>query len=175
MLLYTETQRLPRGGQLILAMALLCVVAPVFFLPEQAEAEGKKVFVSYFLGVLVLSFMIVFTSLKTELKRDTLHVRLYFPLPLFGRRLPLKQLISVEVVTFRPFRDAMGWGFHYGRFRGRCCRYFNMGGTGGVYLYDDQNRQFIIGSQDPEALAEVIEKARTELLLRSARAENFMS
>ncbi|MDR1052557.1 MAG: hypothetical protein LBL39_00115 [Planctomycetaceae bacterium] len=67
-------------------------------------------------------------------------------------RLELNDILSVEIVKFRPIRDFSGWGI---RMRRNGWAYF-MSGTEGVQITTTKQRQYLIGSDIPDRLAKVI-------------------
>ncbi len=67
------------------------------------------------------------------------------------RRIPLDQIRRFQVVTYNPLRDYGGWGIRRG-LKGWC---YNVRGNRGVQL-ELPHQSLLIGSQQPEALAEAI-------------------
>lgn len=72
--------------------------------------------------------------------------------PYYRRRIPLDRVRGARAVTYRPIRDAGGWGIRWGRFEGHRCAFLNASGNRGVLLELDDGRWLIIGSGLPEAL-----------------------
>ena len=78
---------------------------------------------------------------------------------MFWRRIPLDAIDAVLAVQYRPLRDAGGWGYRWGKYDGRRCWFYTMRGNRGVLIRTRDNRQHILGSQNPEALARAIQEA----------------
>jgi len=70
-------------------------------------------------------------------------------------RVPLDTVRACEAVTYRPLLEFGGWGIRYGRGGRRC---YNARGNRGVLL-DTSGGQIVIGSQQPDRLAEAIRSA----------------
>lgn len=101
------------------------------------------------IGMLLTEFLV---PLHTCLVPEELQVR-------FGRRtrfrIPLKNVVRAYSRTYNPLMEYGGWGIRYG-LQGRA---FNMRGDQGVQLELRSGQRVLIGSQDPDALAEAIRKA----------------
>lgn len=100
--------------------------------------------------VLVVALVVVlFMPLCTTLQNGTLRVA-FGLVPLFVWRFELKDIESVEAVTYRPLRMYTGWGMRRG-FDGS--RALTMRGNKGVMLHLRNGKRYLIGSQKPEELA----------------------
>ena len=93
--------------------------------------------------------------LVVRVHEDHIYVRLGWAFPMLWTRLPLDDVEAVQVVTYRPLLQAGGWGWRFGHFNGRWCRFYNARGNRGVWLQIN-GKQYIIGSQEPERLAGVL-------------------
>jgi len=89
--------------------------------------------------------------LRTEARADGLYIR-FFPFHLSFHRLPLAEVREIEAVTYRPIMDYGGWGIRYGA-KGKA---YNVSGNRGVRLTYHSGRHLLIGSQEPDALAEAV-------------------
>ncbi len=163
MVYYTESQTVASWVFILLVGIFVLTV----FLPlcsgqvgRQQDGEGL---VAALLAVFLLPLVANLLCLRTEVRQDVIYLRLGFLFPMMWRRIPLDTVVSVEAVRYRPVRDAGGWGYRYGRYDGRSCWYYTMRGNLGVRLVDDENRQYIVGSQTPEALARAVNEARRAL------------
>lgn len=93
--------------------------------------------------------VLLFMPLRTTLKGGTLRVA-FGLVPLFVWHFELKDIESVEAVTYRPLRMYTGWGMRRG-FDGS--RALTMRGNKGVMLHLRNGKRYLIGSQKPEELA----------------------
>jgi len=93
--------------------------------------------------------------LVVEVRETHLFIRLGWAFPMLWTRIPLADVASVRAVVYRPLLQAGGWGWRFGRFEGRWCRFYNARGKRGVHLVAD-GKHGIIGSQDPERLTAVL-------------------
>ena len=78
---------------------------------------------------------------------------------LYRKRIRLDDISEVRSVYYRPIRDAGGWGIRWGRFEGKRCSFLNACGDRGVFLVYGSEKRLIVGSQEPEQLADAIRKA----------------
>ena len=92
-------------------------------------------------------------KLIVEVKEDGIHIRFF---PLHSRTIPFKNLRSYEVRQYRPILDYGGWGIRWGPGKGWA---YNVSGDRGVQLELSNGKQLLIGSQNPEKLAQMIGKA----------------
>lgn len=84
-------------------------------------------------------------------------VRVWFGLvPTYSHLVPLDAIRQVEVVRYRPIRDCGGWGIRRSRSGDRV---LNARGDRGVRLTLEDGSLLLIGSQRPEELAEVLDRA----------------
>ena len=125
--------------------------------PEQGAARGLWLVVTGHLAVGVFVSNILFVS--TRVSNAEVYVRLGWLFPMIWKRIPLKDIRDSRCVTYRPLRDAGGWGMRFGRFEGRWCRFYNARGHEGV-LIETPQRRYIIGSQTAERLEAAIAEAR---------------
>jgi hypothetical protein len=85
---------------------------------------------------------------------------------LIKKRIPLIDIVSSEIVTYKPIRDFGGWGIRCGRFRGEKTGCLSLKGNQGVLLTLMTRKKFcivktnklIIGSQDSQKLIAAIGK-----------------
>ncbi len=101
-------------------------------------------------------FVMNILFLRTVVTEDALSLRLGYFFPLGWKKIPTHEIGHPRVVTYRPIRDAGGWGIRYGRFEGKPCRFWNARGNRGVYFEFRQHR-YIVGSQKPQALLDVLQ------------------
>ena len=106
------------------------------------------------LGILVINLLFM----VTEVTRTELVVTMGRFFPLYRRRVALADILEVRAVTYRPLRDAGGWGIRWGRFEGSRCAFLNARGDRGVFLELRNGKRLIIGSQNAGALAEAVSR-----------------
>ena len=102
-------------------------------------------------GVLMI-WLFAKMSLTTQVRTDGLYVH-YFPIHLRGpKKIPLEDAEKVAAVTYRPIRDYGGWGIRMVP-GGRA---YNVSGDRGVRIDFADGKHVLIGSQQPEVLAEAL-------------------
>ncbi len=92
--------------------------------------------------------------LTVRVDRQFLRVRYR---PFFHRRVPLSEIASWQVRTYRPLLEYGGWGIRYGGPRKGWA--YNAGGNRGVQIELANGRRFLLGSRRPEELAQALERA----------------
>lgn len=140
----------------------VCVL--VLLLPYLDTLAGKTpdpVGIRVTLAVMLIVMPLTANLLRitTEVGKTEVVVTFGLFLPLYWKRFPLDGIQELRPVTYRPIRDAGGWGIRFGRFNGAPCRFLNARGDRGVLLVTTAGKQFVIGSQEPEKLAEAIQGA----------------
>ena len=100
------------------------------------------------IGIFVLFLK---ARLITEVRGDGVYIR-YIP---FHRRFHwyfFDTIVKAEAVTYSPMRDYGGWGIRYGRLG----KAYNVSGNRGVNITFTNGTKLLIGSMQPEALADAI-------------------
>jgi hypothetical protein len=105
--------------------------------------------------LLPLIFVVGFLRMTTEVTPT--HMRVWFGwIPTYRRIVPVGAIIRLEVVRYRPLVDYWGWGIRSGRDGERV---LNARGDRGVRIDLADGSRLLVGSQQPEALAQVLERA----------------
>jgi len=92
-------------------------------------------------------------GLRTRVLKDGLYVQ-FFPIHFSPKRIPLENVVKMEVRTYRPLREYGGWGIRW-VLQGKA---YNMSGNRGVRLDYADGKHVLIGSQRPEELLAAIEQ-----------------
>lgn len=98
-------------------------------------------------------------ALDTRVNRDQIEIRFGVLFPLLKKDIPISAIQETRCVSYRPMRDAGGWGYRWGRFDGEPCRFYTAHGKQGVLIITE-DMWHIIGSKAPEALRDSIDAAR---------------
>ncbi len=96
-------------------------------------------------------------KLIVEVRED--HIRIRYA-PLTTREIPLAEIKRYEARTYQPIREFGGWGIRGWSKRKRMA--YNVSGDRGVELELEDGREIMIGSQNPERLAQAIEAQQIE-------------
>ncbi len=157
---YRETQRTGLWVYLLLlAVGLASVYIPLYASLSEGKSMTLELLSGPIFALATLPLVLNLLCLRTEVQRDRLYMRLGWLFPMMWRRIPLAAIVSVEVIRYRPLRDAGGWGYRWGRYQGRRCWYYSMRGNRGVLVVTGDNKQHVVGSQNPEALAQALQTA----------------
>ena len=106
-------------------------------------------------GPLVIFFTMgityLFDKLKliVEVRDDGLYIRFF---PLSRQIIRYENIEKSYVRTYRPLKEYGGWGIRYGR-KGKA---YNVSGNRGVQLKLSGGKRLLLGSQQPEKLADAI-------------------
>ena len=141
---------------LLLAVGFVTVYIPLYARFSEGKAMTLELLLGPILALATLPLVLNLLCLRTIVEEDRIYIRLGWLFPMMWRRIPLASIVSVEVIRYRPLRDAGGWGYRWGRYRGRRCWYYSMRGNRGVLVVTRDNKQHVVGSQDAEALAQAL-------------------
>lgn len=99
----------------------------------------------------------IFSRLITEVRDDGVYFR-YVPFHFSFRQIPFSNVEKFEARTYRPLKEYGGWGIRF-NFKGG--RAYTVSGNQGVQFELTDGRQILIGSQQPQVLAQaIIESAK---------------
>lgn len=98
-----------------------------------------------------LPIFIYYVELIVEVKENGILIRFF---PLHSRFIRFEDLESYEVRKYHPIREYGGWGIRWGS-KGWA---YNVSGNKGVQLELSNGKRLLIGSHNPERLAEMIRK-----------------
>lgn len=93
-----------------------------------------------------------YMKLIVEVRNNGVLIRFF---PLHSRFISFDNLDNYEVRKYHPIREYGGWGIRWGS-KGWA---YNVSGNKGVQLELSNGKHVLIGSQNPEKLAEMIRKA----------------
>lgn len=144
---------------LLLGVGFFSVVLPLWTGIRDGEALFSSLFMTAGIGIITLPLVLNLLCLRTEVQRERVYITLGLLFPMMWRRIPLDTIEAVQVVRYRPLRDAGGWGYRWGKYDGRWCWYYTMRGNRGVLVRTCDHRQHIIGSREPEVLARALQEA----------------
>ena len=131
------------GATIVVAMGIgmvACFVA-ILVLPKEA-------IVPLLVGAILLLVAFLFRSLSIAVTDSNLYW--YFGPGLIGKSVPLDQIARAEIVRTRPWE---GWGIHFTS-RGWL---YNVSGFGAVAIQLKSGKRFVLGSDEPERLAEALQ------------------
>jgi len=142
----------------VTAVAALIAPPVAAALAKDPSAVIPVILVELFVAILVLlPFNLLFVV--TEVTGQEVLVSFGRWFTLYRKRVQLHDIQESRPVYYRPLRDAGGWGIRWGRFEGKPCAFLNARGDRGVFLVHGSKKRLIIGSQEPEQLAEAIRRA----------------
>jgi len=158
---YEETQRFALWVYVLMFVLIFGLLIAMVGLGEgPGNADRERVplgVVAFTMAVLLLvSNLLV---LRVRVRENDVYMSLGVLFPMLWRRVGLDTIVEERVITYRPLRDAGGWGVRLGMFEGKPASFFNARGNRGVLLATS-HRPLIIGSQNPQPLAEAIALAR---------------
>lgn len=110
---------------------------------------GTARIITVLISMLILCCLLLFWSITVEVKSDIIYV--YFGFGIIQRKISLSNIQQVNVVRTPWY---YGWGIRPAPHGWM----FNVSGFGGVELIFNNNERFRIGSDEPEHLANEIQK-----------------
>jgi hypothetical protein len=122
----------------------------------RGRAWSLEVVLGLLIGLLLLLFLIVFLlHMTTEVNATDLYVWFGWA-PSYPRVVPISAVRCVEVVTYRPIADYGCWGIRSGRDGEKA---YIARGNRGVRIELADGTKLLVGSQRPELLASVLDRA----------------
>ena len=122
----------------------------------RGRAWSLEVVLGLLIGLALLMFLIVFLlHMTTEVNATDLYVCFGWA-PSHPRVVPISAVRSVEVVTYRPIADYGCWGIRSGLDGEKA---YIARGNRGVRIELTDGTKLLIGSQRPELLASVLDRA----------------
>ena len=154
---YRESQN-PLWSYVLLLAICLCMLAGSAERLLASPPDVPLIYTMLFACGITLAIGVIF-GFFVEVCNEKLVVRMG-ALRLKVLTVPLEEIQSAEIVTFRPILDFGGLGIRYGK--GNTWAYF-MSGTQGVQIVTSKNKKYIIGSDTPNKLLKVVQvKCRLE-------------
>ena len=146
--MYVHTQR---GRALALLAISACIVMLVVLLTQAPQlALGPRLTMAAAVVVLLLT-SVVFATLTIQVGDGRL--TWYFGPRVFLKSVPLSEIASAETTRTTWLE---GWGIHW-TFRGW---HYNVAGTQAVHFTMRDGKQFMLGTDEPDALVRAIGSAR---------------
>lgn len=160
--LFKEMQR-PRQWWIKLIILIVAVPAWYLFITAiligdgDAASLGSKtgIWIYFIAAGLLLPAFLLSVKMTTVVSGDGLTVN-YFPV--YRRRIKKEEIAAFYVRDYRPVLEYGGWGIRWSIRRGTA---YTVQGNRGVQFELSRGWKILIGSQRPEALAEAIEKIKT--------------
>jgi len=155
---YTHTQP-GHVTRIAILVTILATLAPLSFLPEDEPPEvDLRVWLLVFAGLMAVA-LVLFWSLTVEVSVSELVF--WFGPGLIRKRIPLDEIASAE-----PARTTFwqGWGIHWTS-RGWL---YNISGFGAVHVRLWTGKALLVGTDEPEALADAIREG----IARAGREAN---
>ena len=150
---FTEKQAFSAIPYVVLSLTVVAGFLPIAFLPNRSRLGLDWVWLLAVFGM-ALAFNLL--CQKTVVTERELTVTFGALLPLYRRRIALQEVASAEAVTYAPLADYGGWGI---RGWGRSIA-LNARGNRGVRLTLFDGRRILVGSQQPEELADALAAPR---------------
>lgn len=150
---FTETQAFSAIPYVVLSLSFFVGFLPVAFIPNRSRLGLDWLWLLAALGM-ALAFNLL--CQKTVVTERELTVTFGALLPLYRRQIGLQEVVSAEAVAYSPLADYGGWGIRgWGQNTA-----LNARGNRGVRLTLRDGRRVLIGSQQPEKLAEALATPR---------------
>ncbi len=116
----------------------------------QINADPGGLLIPLMISVLVILLFLVL-NLKTKIDRQGIHIG-YFPI--VKKDFEWSNIQSIKVIKYTLFQVG-GWGFRFGT---RFGTVYNVRGTRGIYIKTKTGQEYLIGTQKPEEVKEIIKQ-----------------
>jgi hypothetical protein len=155
--LFEEVQTFNRKGlstlfKILIGLLLLCYILIFFFIGKNYNNHFLWLI---FVAIILLVFSSLFTKgrLITQFRRDGIYVR--FP-PLYGslQFFPWENITELYIRQYDPVMEYGGWGIR----TGSSGRSFSVSGETGLQLVLKDKSRFLIGTENPALMADVLKK-----------------
>ncbi|WP_349407360.1 DUF6141 family protein [Pseudalkalibacillus sp. SCS-8] len=100
-----------------------------------------------------------FIRLKTEIYVDGIYVQ-YFPFHFRKRRFEFDEIKTLRVETYHPLKEFLGYGLRFS-FKGVTA--YNVKGKQGIRIEMIDGKKYLIGTQEPEAIKEVLQSLNIDV------------
>jgi hypothetical protein len=133
-------------------MMLMTIVLPLIMFVWAAVSYSEVAWVSILLAVTGLLLILPYGGMRVMVTRNDITVRF----GLFGfriLRLDIAEIISIETIEFSPLKDFGGYGIRFNREM----KAYYLRGNRGVKLTMASGKKYLLGSDDPQLLAGVIQ------------------
>jgi hypothetical protein len=145
---HRERQWMPSWALALLGGNGVAGLAILLFAPPEGRIAGLAMVSATLLVILFLGIMV------TEVGPDEVTVRFGF-LPVYRKRIPYEGMAALTPCRYSPLREFGGWGIRgLGKSRALSAR-----GDLGLRISMRDGREWLIGSEDPVALARAIHEA----------------
>ena len=132
------------------------LVSQVFFgqtFGDKPMSNRLLIFVTS--GVLLLTLLFVFLRLDTAIQKDGVYYR-FLPFQWSYKKISWDRISKSFVRQYNPITEYGGWGLRIGLFgKGQA---FNVSGNKGLQLVYDNGKKFLIGTQRPEEIEQVLKQ-----------------
>lgn len=134
-------------GPIILGLVIFYELIKGTF--DLGSSDGLSLFL-VFIAVILLSFALQSLKLRTKVFHDRIVLRFSI---LAKKEIRIKDITLAESVVYNPIKDYGGWGLRWGN-KGKA---YNVKGNKGIKFLINQKEKFLLGTQHPEKLAEVLD------------------
>jgi hypothetical protein len=133
----------------------LCIYASVqqllYKIPFGNNPAPDGLLIAFILLYLMIFLLFNVMTLITEIDHAEIRYR-FFPFQKNFRILHKKDVLKLEIITYKPIVDYGGWGIRFGR-KGRA---YNVAGNEGLHITKKDHKTFLLGTQNPDELEEFL-------------------
>jgi hypothetical protein len=128
----------------------------ILILNDYVETNDGEKHPTLLIIMIILSvfggFWFYFMKLITIIDKNGIEVN-YKSIPLAYRKISWNEIENIEVVTYSPLWEFGGWGVRWSA-NGWC---YNVRGKYGIKIRYKNNETFLIGTQEPENVKQIID------------------
>jgi len=142
------------GYVVVLAVGILGLVLGLPELNASGPPAPSRILPGFGLFV-VAAILANLLTMTTWVYEEEIKVQFGRLFPYYTKRIPLDEIRSARIVTYKPIREAGGWGIRLGRHDSEKIFYLNARGAQGVLL-EREGKSIIIGTQFQDNLYKAV-------------------
>ena len=155
---FHEIQRFNKWWHYLIAglPVVITVIAGIFFYLSMPPSDDLWTLIVPGAVILftALTFLwFLFMKLETTIDPEGIRVQ-FHGIPFCKRSIAWSEIKHISVISYSPLSDYGGWGVRYGMAGNGWC--YNISGNTGIKLFYQNEKPFLIGTQDADAARHAI-------------------
>ena len=160
MKIFREKQFINRWWLLMFILALIVIFVGTAYYSTRDAEEGTAVLASAISLAIVIPITLALLYLRLETRIDNEGISTSFePLTFTRKHFSWTEIRECYVREYNPVGEYGGWGL---RGFGRSWKAYNIYGNKGIQIITAKGREFLIGTQRPQAAQEIIDKYKSK-------------
>lgn len=155
MKIFKEKQFINRWWLLMFILALAVIIIGTAYYSTRNAEEGTAVVASAISLIIIIPITLALLYIRLDTRIDDEGISTSFkPFSFTRKHFSWTEIKECYVREYNPVREYGGWGL---RGFGRNWKAYNIYGNKGVQIVTDDGKEFLIGTQRPQAAQEIID------------------